>query len=101
MKGVSVIKFDGYKSINSFLNIDVKSDVEVHNQRVDKTKRHCLFCGKEFPDAKFSEVAQAISETLGNKSIFTHFECNACNAAFGEFLEDSLGKYILPFKILS
>lgn len=53
------------------------------------------------PEVKFSKIAHAVSETIGNKSLFSHFECNQCNEAFGDFFEDSLGKYLLPFKIVS
>lgn len=83
------------------MNIDQKGDVETHGQRVEKEKRRCLFCGRAMPEVKFTKVAHAVSETMGNKSLFSHFECNQCNEAFGELFEDSLGKYLLPFKIVS
>lgn len=95
------INFEGYDSIVKYLNIGEKDNIEVHGHKVEKDKRRCLFCGGTVPEVKFSKIAHAVSETIGNKSLFSHFECNQCNEAFGEFFEDSLGKYLLPFKIVS
>ena len=66
-----------------------------------KDKCHCLFCGKNSAEVKFTKIAHAVSETIGNKALFSNYECNNCNARFGEFFEDSLGKYLLPYKIVS
>ncbi|HQM00918.1 MAG TPA: HNH endonuclease [Ruminococcus flavefaciens] len=95
------IRFEGYEAIVEYLHIEEKADIEVHGQKVEKEKRHCLFCGRNAPEVKFSKIAHAVSESIGNKSLFSHFECNQCNEAFGELFEDSLGKYLLPFKIIS
>lgn len=95
------MKFEGYESLVQYCDIGKKGDIEVHCQRVEKDKRRCLFCGKTLPEVKFSKIAHAVSETLGNKSLFSHFECDKCNEAFGDLFEDSLGKYFLPFKIVS
>ena len=95
------IRFEGYETIVKYLHIEEKDNIEVHGQKVEKEKRICLFCGRTMPEVKFSKIAHAVSETIGNKSLFSHFECNQCNEAFGDFFEDSLGKYLLPFKIVS
>ena len=98
--GVS-IKFDGYESILTYLNIEEKGNIEVHGKITEKAMRSCLFCGKTFPETNFSKIAHAVSETIGNKSLVSHFECDQCNAIFGELFEDALGKYLLPYKIVS
>lgn len=95
------IRFVDYESILQFLNIGENGDIEVHGQKVVKEKRYCLFCGRSAPEAQFSKIAYAVSETVGNKSLFSHFECDKCNEDFGKFFEDSLGKYLLPYKIVS
>lgn len=84
-----------------YLHIEEKDDIEVHGLKVEKAKRRCLFCGRTVPEVKFSKIAHAVSETIGNKSLFSHIECDQCNEAFGEFFEDSLGKYLFPFKFVS
>jgi len=66
-----------------------------------KEKRCCIFCLNHAPDVSFKKIAHAISETVGNKILISHFECDDCNKLFGDFLEDSLGKYMLPFKIIT
>ena len=45
----------------------------------DKSKRVCRFCGKKMPVAKFKNVAHAISEGLGNKTLLCNEECDDCN----------------------
>lgn len=95
MKG----KYDVYSSINI---IKEKGNVESHSSPIkDKVNRVCCFCGKSIPEVNFSDDAHAVSEMVGNKSIFSHYECNECNHAFGEVFEDSLGKYMMPYKILT
>lgn len=95
------MKFNGYEVIVQYLDIGRKGDIEVHSKKIDKSNRHCIFCCKSSPDVTFSKVAHAIPETMGNKSLFSHFECDQCNEEFGAFFEDSLGKYLFPFKLVS
>lgn len=94
-----MMKFDGYQELVLFKNIGEESEMEVHGKNIPKTQRRCIFCGSS--TAKFSKVAHAISETVGNKSLVSHFECDECNKEFGEKLEDNLGKYMLPYKIIT
>lgn len=94
-----MIKFDGYTRLVAFKNIDNQSIIEVHGQNIPKKNRSCMFCGNE--NAKFTKVAHAVSETIGNKSLISHFECDECNQQFGKMFEDDLGKYMLPYKIIT
>lgn len=63
--------------------------------------RRCRFCGKSEKETLFDNSSHAISEMIGNKWLFSHYECRECNKAFGNNCEDSFGKYVLPFKIVS
>lgn len=94
-----MIKFDGYTKLVAFKNIDNQSIIEVHGQNIPKKDRICIFCGNA--NAKFTKVAHAVSETIGNKSLISHFECDECNQQFGKMFEDDLGKYMLPYKIIT
>lgn len=94
-----MIKFNGYTKLVTFKNIDDQSKIEVHGQNIPKKNRRCIFCGNE--NAKFTKVAHAVSETIGNKSLISHFECDECNQQFGKMFEDDLGKYMLPYKIIT
>lgn len=93
------MKFDGYKILVSFKNIDEKIEKEVHGNNISKTQRKCIFCCSN--TVKFNKIAHAISETVGNKSLVSHYECDDCNEEFGKKFEDNLGKYMLPYKIIT
>ncbi len=53
--------------------------------------RVCRFCGPGEPQASFRSKAHAIPEALGNKSLFTNWECDECNHFFGTGIENDLG----------
>lgn len=91
--------FDGYTKLVAFENIENQSKQEVHGQNIPRSERKCIFCGNE--NAEFTKVAHAVSETIGNKSLISHFECDECNQNFGKMFEDDLGKYMLPYKIIT
>lgn len=94
-----MFNFDGYTKLVVFKNIENQSIQEVHGQNISRSERKCIFCGNE--NAKFTKVAHAVSETIGNKSLISHFECDECNQNFGKMFEDDLGKYMLPYKIIT
>jgi hypothetical protein len=53
----------------------------------------CRFCGRRSPEVTFQFEAHAIPEALGNKSITSTYECDACNQAFGRGIENDLGHW--------
>lgn len=94
-----MIDINGYTKLVVFKNIENQAIQEVHGQNIPKSERKCIFCDDE--NATFSKVAHAVSETIGNKSLISHFECDECNQNFGKMFEDDLGKYMLPYKIIT
>lgn len=94
-----MFSFAGYTKLVVFKNIENQSIQEVHGQNIPRSERKCIFCGNE--NAKFIKVAHAVSETIGNKSLISHFECDECNQNLGKMFEDDLGKYMLPYKIIT
>jgi hypothetical protein len=64
----------------------------------DKQNRLCRFCGRGEPDASFKLEAHAIPEALGNKCVFTNYECDDCNQAFGRGIENDLGNWSKPVR---
>ncbi len=56
-------------------------------------QRRCRFCGRDSTEVCFSDDAHAISNLLGNKSLFSPNECNVCNRLYGQKYEDHLGKW--------
>ena len=41
----------------------------------DRQNRRCRFCGKTTPEVSFRKEAHALPECVGNKSLFTYYEC--------------------------
>lgn len=56
----------------------------------EKNKRICRFCGKSEPEVHFKNKSHAISESLGNKRIICHEECDECNRRFNETIEQDI-----------
>jgi hypothetical protein len=62
--------------------------------------RHCRFCLRKKPEAKFRHVAHALPEFLGNKQIILLEECDECNKFFSENIEVHLDKFTRPFRLV-
>jgi hypothetical protein len=67
----------------------------------DKEKRTCRFCGKASPEASFRKDAHALPECIGNKGLFTYYECDDCNHAFGIGCENDFGNWSLPMRTMA
>lgn len=67
----------------------------------DEEKKVCRFCGLRSPQVYFSNEAHAIPETTGNKSLYTHYECDACNSLFGVGIENDFGNWTKPMRAIS
>ena len=52
--------------------------------------------GADDAHTTFKLEAHAIPELLGNKSIFTNYECDDCNRFFGSGIENDLGSWTKP-----
>lgn len=60
----------------------------------------CRFCDKHYPAVSFKKNAHAIPEFIGNKSLFSSFECDSCNQFFGKY-ENEFANFMLPYNALS
>ena len=59
----------------------------------------CRFCGKSSPEVTFKLDAHAIPESLGNKSLFSAYECDNCNhEVFGNGIENDFGNWSKPMR---
>lgn len=59
----------------------------------DKTKRVCRFCHQsQATGASFTMDAHTISESMGNKRIFSCEECDICNDRLGSSVEQDFGE---------
>ncbi|TWI85860.1 hypothetical protein IQ13_1029 [Lacibacter cauensis] len=58
-----------------------------------KANRQCRFCGLKFPEVSFKSYSHLLSELIGNKDLFTDFECDICNNKFSK-LENDLASFL-------
>ena len=66
-----------------------------------KGERTCRFCGMNESSTTFKHDAHTIPEFLGNKNIYAHYECDACNYFFGSRIENDLGNWTKPSRTLA
>ena len=61
----------------------------------DKENQVCRFCGKSEsePEVSFRSDAHAIPDSLGNRTLFTNYECDICNDSFGRGIENDFGTW--------
>ena len=86
--------------IENYEIISVLSDRKNSFGELDKNKRICRFCRKTVKDGiSFVNKAHAISEALGNTSIFLNEECDECNSFFDREIERDLIKYLDIYRI--
>jgi HNH endonuclease len=61
----------------------------------------CRFCGQGEPQVTFRDVAHALPESSGNKSLSTDYECDTCNHIFGDGIENDFGNWSKAQRALS
>jgi hypothetical protein len=63
--------------------------------------RICRFCGRDRSQASFRSDAHIIPAAFGNRSLFSHEECDDCNHKVGSVLENDLANYLAMPRALS
>ena len=63
--------------------------------------RICRFCGLGKPAVTFRTVAHAMPQFLGNRSLVSQNECDACNQMLAKKYEDDLAKWFAPMRAVS
>lgn len=67
----------------------------------DRSQRVCRFCGRDKTSTTFSTRAHAIPESLGNTTLFSAYECDACNQLFGDNIENDLANWSKPHRTIA
>lgn len=87
----STEKFDHfwetYVNIARFPLLAVADDTN-DNRKVfvgEKKNRVCRFCLKGEKETTFKKLAHVIPEFMGNKVLFSYFECDRCNDLFSKY----------------
>lgn len=63
--------------------------------------RVCRFCGRPYGKTTFKKDAHLIPELLGNKWLFSDFECDECNHYFGTIYEDNFSKMLGMYRTIN
>lgn len=67
----------------------------------DAGRQRCRFCGRQAPEVSFRLLAHAVPELLGNKKLFSRYECDSCNTFFGCGIENDYGNWSKPMRTLT
>src|SRR6266536_124856 len=59
-----------------------------------RSPRRCRFCGRRNAETTFHKDAHVIPAAFGNRTLFSHEECDKCNLNMGSALEDDLAKFL-------
>jgi hypothetical protein len=65
-----------------------------------KAERVCRFCGQRRPAVKYKKTAHLIPKSIGNKHLFSDFECDNCNFTFGTYESDLAGFLGIAFAFI-
>src|ERR1044072_8787003 len=80
------VKFwEQYEVIDMVMPADIRYD---KRNLKPKHERVCKFCGFSMPEVKFPDEAHLLSEMIGNKDLFSDFECKACNLKLSNYEND-------------
>lgn len=94
--------FPNFDILSEYKNLSEGKKIYLNSSHIDSKNEHiCIFCGKTIGREEKKDIAHAIPECVGNKSLFNKCECYECNHLFGEIIEDNLGKYIMPYKFVT
>lgn len=58
----------------------------------DKATKVCRFCLRDSASTSFRQDAHVLPEFMGNKVLFSHFECDECNSLFSKY-ENAFNNY--------
>jgi len=82
---------------NSFFKV-YETQHSIRSDRNSKTylgsrNKTCRFCGRNYPDVKFTNETHVIPQSIGNRYLLNNFECNECNQYFSKY-EDSFVSFV-------
>lgn len=84
-----------YELIVNYSTLDIPRPLYLGNN----THRVCRFCGKDKGEVNFKKKAHVIPEGLGNKKLFSFYECDSCNSFYGNTIENDFNNLLSPYKL--
>ncbi len=87
-----------YENLLTKYQLSTYGHKRIHIGESDKSKRICRFCNNERKPISYASKAHAISEALGNKTVYLNEECEKCNEYFSNSIEPDLIHYLSVFR---
>lgn len=79
-----------------FKGLNLENKKEIWGEKPPK----CRFCHQSKPAVTFSKDAHLVPAFVGNKTLFSRYECDDCNERFSQF-EDDLAKMTMGDRAIS
>jgi hypothetical protein len=87
--------FETFNEVYEPVDFIFSGDDRYNNKKLrHKRERICRFCKKRYGETRFREDAHLIPESIGNKDLFSDFECDYCNRFFGLQFENELAPFL-------
>jgi hypothetical protein len=64
-----------------------KRSLKKHSERI------CRFCARRYPATSFSNYSHLLPQLMGNKDLYSNFECDECNDKFSIY-ENDLSEFL-------
>lgn len=94
---------DRFDNFSNFYGIKVLLiDDEFHKRNLlPRQERVCRFCKSIYSEKeKFKKIAHLLPSLIGNKNLFSDFECDSCNELFGKY-ENNLANFLGVARVMN
>jgi hypothetical protein len=76
------------------IGIKMQGDVSSSKRSLrHSSTRICRFCSRAYPAVSFSNYSHLLPQLIGNKDLYSDFECDACNEKFSVY-ENDLAEFL-------
>lgn len=100
LQGGLQLSHDLFSGVFRIYKVDAYGHDFIRIGTQSREKRTCRFCGVTNNAGCFKNVAHAIPESLGNKTIILNDECDVCNSMFGRTIEFDIITYFSFYRTL-
>lgn len=76
------------------VKVTVPGDPNLSKRSLQRSsERTCIFCNRTHPATTFSNYSHLVPQLMGNKDLYSDFECDKCNEKFSLF-ENDLAEFL-------
>jgi hypothetical protein len=85
---------NSFYEVYELIDVIVKEDPRYSKRNMKlPRKRTCRFCGKSYPETQFSNYSHLLPQFVGNRNLYSDFECDTCNELFS-VVENDLAEFL-------